>query len=362
MSTATILPEQISAAWDNTPQSPVEGGVEHNTPDSAPMLHAPSGTQSGAAIVFGSRTLTIGGQRITSHGQIVSAASDGLIVEIPGTTVKASSNIIAELPLGTITAYASKVPLPYGHVGFVLGSQTLTVGGDPITVSAQVIQAGADGLSYQEMTTAQFVDSIASIVASGSTLLATGTVLSGGRNAAVIGSHTLTENGQAMTINGEVMSMGTGGVQVLAAASSLPLADMLLTLGSETVAVRQTVDFDGQTKMIINDHTLISGGPTAIIDGQVISLGAEGVVLEGRISTFPYQHDRQSSDSASKYELRTTAFHDEKDHASKTQIVTAVRPQSAQTTHSGSDLSQCPDSTVVAALLVAVVLVSNSFA
>ncbi|KAK3676401.1 hypothetical protein LTR78_003677 [Recurvomyces mirabilis] len=115
------------------------------------------------------------------------------------------------------------------------------------------------------------------------------------KNFAVIGAATLTVGGQAQLLDGQTISAASGGVivngQTVSYSAPRTLAPTtqgaLVTIGGQTFTA---VQVGSPSTVRLGDSILSVGGPPATISGQVVSLGAAGLVLLGggkSLSTTP---------------------------------------------------------------------------
>lgn len=111
--------------------------------------------------------------------------------------------------------------------------------------------------------------------------------------AVMIGSYALISGGTPVTVAGHLVSVGgqgiildkTSSVSFITAPNSvnLPSKGTELTIGSQTFAVVT----QGTNVAVIGSATLLAGGPAATIAGHPVSLGSQGLVVDGSQSSFP---------------------------------------------------------------------------
>jgi hypothetical protein len=140
--------------------------ASHHTADSQAAVFtangqaftAVHGSNSWVAVIDGT-TLSVGGQAVTVQGAIVSAASNGVVVDGSTIEYEDASSIAnpAVLTLGSNIATASAI----GSDVFVIGTVTLTAGGSDATISGHTVSAASTGvvvdgsLSSTEASTTQ---------------------------------------------------------------------------------------------------------------------------------------------------------------------------------------------------------------
>lgn len=108
----------------------------------ATSITGPNGTP---LIVIGSTTLTSGGAALTTDGVVLSAGPGGLVMS--GASGSGSSVAGAVFTIGSEAFTAYESVNGQGATVVVIGSQTLTVGGPPVTLpDGEVVSAGTSGL------------------------------------------------------------------------------------------------------------------------------------------------------------------------------------------------------------------------
>lgn len=147
-----------------------------------------------SAIIIASQTLNPGGQ-ITYSGTTVSLASNAASLMIGGTTTQIA---IPPPPAATSQPF------------YLVGTQTLLIGGPSITVSGTVYSLPSGGSSIIVDGTAQPISAL----------------LSPSSNP-IVGSQTLVAGGPAITISGSIVSLETGGASVVVGTETQPLASFL---------------------------------------------------------------------------------------------------------------------------------------
>ena len=110
---------------------------------------------SPSLLTIGSQTLTVGGPAATISGQTVSAGPGDIVVNGISTLALPVSPRTSLLTLGTLTMPYTQDPASPNLL--TIGSQTLTVGGPPATISGQTVSAGpgdvvVDGTSTIALT------------------------------------------------------------------------------------------------------------------------------------------------------------------------------------------------------------------
>ncbi|KAK5727472.1 hypothetical protein LTR15_003368 [Elasticomyces elasticus] len=163
-------------------------------------------------------TLSEGGSPITISGQVISAASNGIVMGSQTVTYSASAQASpadpaeAVVTLGGQTLTAIQGSSGSTNVVEVAGT-TLSVGGSAATISGQVISAASNGIVVGSQTVAYSAGGQSSAVftASGSAFTA---VEGSDPGVVVVDGTTLSVGGPAQTVDGVVLSAASGGVVV----------------------------------------------------------------------------------------------------------------------------------------------------
>ena len=101
----------------------------------------------------------------------------------------------------------------------------------------------------------------------------------------VIGSKTILAGGAAATISGEVVSLGANGLIVGGEVHAFSAITSVVALDSPKTLAVKLYTGDDKHIVVIGSATLSSGG-IATIAGEVISVGNNGVVLNGKTRAF----------------------------------------------------------------------------
>ncbi|TKA72545.1 hypothetical protein B0A49_07117 [Cryomyces minteri] len=246
---------------------------------------------SAQAYIIGSQTLEAGAPAIVVSGTSVSLAPGATAVVVGGTTSHLGPQAqITKSPVGSnpqaITVGGSTITINSAS-NFVVGSQTLSVGGPGITVSGTTLSLGRSGSS-----TFIVVDGATQALARAP--VATPPLLT-------IGANTYTANaatqyylapGQTLTAGGQVTVSGTV-VSLGPSASYVVVNGVTRGLSAPTVAPQPLLNVGGTqyaanagSSYVIAGQTLTPGG-VIIVDGTTISLAASesAVVVNGVTQT-----------------------------------------------------------------------------
>ena len=232
--------------------------------------------------VLGTTTLRAGGSAITAGGETISAVGPGLVVggrTQLASTLPTSTARGLELSRGVLTATATQT-IPGV---FVLGSQTISAGGPPATISGQTISAVASGIVIAGQTiTASSLQSgsQASVVSLAYLGLPKATEISPGVFS--LGSTTLSVGGPALTTLGHTISAGPLGlvaVGTLYTASGLQAVNTGVVVGEGSSPATASEVAPGI--FVVGAATLTAGGAAKTISGYTISAALSGVIVDG---------------------------------------------------------------------------------
>ncbi|KAK3677508.1 hypothetical protein LTR78_002358 [Recurvomyces mirabilis] len=258
-----------------------------------------AGSNGGAVVGTGAAAATVGVSTNQGAGgslavvQSAAGANNGAILTIGSNTLTAIATTFTVLD-GKVTAAA------------VLAGSTLLQGGAPATIDGQAVSLESAGLVVGSSTTlklsplpsASAIITGAAVTLGSTTLTASERVVEGAdgqlTTEAVIAGTTLQLNGATSSVSGHILSLGAKGIVVdgsTAGLSALPaptpatISGALVTLGSSIQTASETVvtGSNGQltTLAVLDGTTLRSGGPPFTISGHVVSLGAQGIVVDG---------------------------------------------------------------------------------
>ncbi|KAI9693873.1 MAG: hypothetical protein M1822_003144 [Bathelium mastoideum] len=254
--------------------------------------------ESGRPLVMGSATLTAGGSAATMFGQTVSMASNGVLVNGQNVafTTPAPSNPEVILTFGGRT-YTAQEGQP-----LTLGSAVISPGGAPATVSDKTISIASSGVVINGITEAftqgsdatAIMETDAPFTISGTPYTAyalpasSGVVIDGPS-----GFHTtLSGHDVAISIGGSVVSAEPGLAGIDVGSSHIPLVTQTASVvqeaqfsgsdGQMLTAIRSPSSAGAGQVVIVNGSiTLTEGGTGTTIDGESVSAGISGLVING---------------------------------------------------------------------------------
>lgn len=211
-----------TATQQSSPTQTLASNTSPTNPQSTPSTTPTPTTTSFAPILYGSQTLSridsslylfgsltlTPGSAITISGEVISANTNGAIIinAAPPATTSASPAIIV---VGGTTITGN------GNSDFIIGSQTLTIGG-AVTESGQVITLPTPTSTLSPSTLAKSTDGTNTLVTKTLSLGQQGQITS-----VVIGGQTLTAGGK-VTVGGDVLSLAsTGGASGIVVVSTV---------------------------------------------------------------------------------------------------------------------------------------------
>jgi hypothetical protein len=260
------------------------------------------------AVVVGSQTISVNGPAVTFSSKIIQLSPSNIVIsdmnsgsvstlELPDQ----SSAAVPPVPIATIGSQTiSAAP---GASTVVVQGQTLSAGGSPITLDANVVASlGTSGIVIQYPGGG--VSSVALPTAAPQTGMAGGdgnepipiVTIAGQVISALPGASTIVFQGQTLSIGGSpvtlpaniVASVGPSGLVVQypgggVSSFTLPTTapDSSGIIGTVDGSVISAVSGAGGGKVVIGSQTLTVGGtPITLGDNDVVSLGASGVVVQ----------------------------------------------------------------------------------
>ncbi|KAL9080971.1 MAG: hypothetical protein Q9157_000381 [Trypethelium eluteriae] len=299
MGSATTIPRASVLAHPNDPVTTIAN---------IPIRPDPAGAPG---FLVGSRTLSPGAS-MTVGGTLLSVASDGALV-ISSTTALAlpagsadspdhASGDADRGPEGASAVFTFDGKSYTAHVGspLVVDGATLMPGGPAVTVAdGEVLSLASNGVVVDGSRTFAFsgdggATAIAADVATGvrgEAVITLGghvyTALEEGGGDVLLGLMTLTP-GEVTTVDGQRLSIGTGGELVVGSATEeFTVAFTSADPGAMSEAV---VTLDGHAvtaveeglEAVLGGSMTLSWGEVTTIDGETVSFGAGGLVVDGR--------------------------------------------------------------------------------
>ncbi|KAL9079311.1 MAG: hypothetical protein Q9157_001787 [Trypethelium eluteriae] len=252
-----------------------------------------------AAIEIGKVTLHPG-EQTRLFGTPISIGTDRVVV---GSDEQASTISLAKdaapdgASVATVTI-GSRIltALQESSNAIVIGSQTASLGGTPVTVDGPILSFGSNGLvvdgsSTIPLSTPEAAYSRTMIKATAIIIPGSLTVFEENDGDMVVGAQTLSVGGPPLTINGHVLSDGSNRVVVDGSKTALwtPAQEVGLKRKETLITapdgkVFTVFETSGATDAVVDGHTLNVGGADATIDGDVVSLASGGLVVNGSVT------------------------------------------------------------------------------
>ncbi|KAK3629172.1 hypothetical protein LTR56_018180 [Elasticomyces elasticus] len=192
-------------------------------------------------------------------------------------------------PLAIITVGSAILTVQQSQP-ITVGGQIITPGGSAATVSGNIISVGPSGV----VVGGNSVDFHSSTLVPASAISAhVGTVVVGGSSLEasligsimILGSQTLTVGGSAITLSGgATASAGLSGNVVLGGSQTVnirsDLNSVVFTANGQTITA-MPVSGDSGAAVVDSSVTLLPEGSAQVINGQTLSLGRSGIVVNG---------------------------------------------------------------------------------
>ena len=245
---------------------------------------------SGNNVVVDSSTLKVGDPAVRISGQIVSIASNGVVVDGQTQTFSAATTTTPSVALVTLGSQTLQITQAST---VVVGSSTLVVGGSAATINGEAISLASQGVLVDGISVPFTVAATAPTTSQGAVFRIgsqTYTAL-GALGTVTFDGVTLTP-GQVATVSGSVISDASTGVVVGSstyAFTSIAGAVQTNAVAKFTISgVAYTASMvPGSSGAAIVDGTTLSvGGSPVTINGQVVSEGLSGIIVG--TSNYPF--------------------------------------------------------------------------
>lgn len=255
----------------------------------------------GASTTFGIAQ----GAATTLDGELFSAVpSDGVVVGSQTLQYSAIATGPVLTPVATFVADGTTYTAsePSGSSTAVLDGSTLSLGGSPITIGSQTISLAPSGLvivSNGQTSTASFNTNAANgPVITEATFVAGATTYTvsevNGPNTAEIDGSMLAGGGPAATIASQTISLSPSGL-IFESDGRSSTASFFTTSADPALITDATFVVNGRTYTAVQTGgpgtalmagtVLSQGGPAVTIDGEIVSLASNGLVLASAGST-----------------------------------------------------------------------------
>ena len=229
-------------------------------------------TKSSSNVLVDGKTLSAGGPAATVAGEQVSLASDGrLVVGSVTTNVPTSTN-------GGAVFTAGGFAFTEGSSDLVVDGETLFPGGSPVTVAGTQVSLGSDG----KLIVGSLTTNLPPSITSGPIFTAGGIVFTEGSSDVFVYGKTLFPGGSPATIAGTPITLGSDGkLTVGSLTTTLPTR---ITNGAVFTA-GGLVFTEGSSDVVVDGKTLFPGGSPIKVAGTPITLGSDGKLIVGSITT-----------------------------------------------------------------------------
>ncbi|KAL8947277.1 MAG: hypothetical protein Q9222_006425 [Ikaeria aurantiellina] len=247
-----------------------------------------TGDSAGQYIISG-ETLAPGKPPVTVGGQVLSIASSGnAVVFGPSTQAFGTPLLVISTGLPALTVGGSIIT-PDSSSNYVISGQTIQPGSSAITVDGTVISLApsATALVVDGSTRALAPSTVLATVEAPLITLGSQVLHANEASEYVIGGQTLAP-GHAIAVSGTIISLAPGATDVVIGGTTKMLASQtislstglpVLTIGSTTVTANAKGDY------VVSGQTIRPGAHAVTIDGQLVSLAANGSFLAVGTST-----------------------------------------------------------------------------
>ncbi|KAL8849339.1 MAG: hypothetical protein Q9221_005690 [Calogaya cf. arnoldii] len=156
---------------------------------------------------------------------------------------------------------------------FTVGTQTLAVGGPPITHSGVVLSLPSSG---EEIIIGPSTQIIQPVMPTPGFILGGTSIVAHSASEFVIGKQTLQPGAAPVTIDGQTLSLSPTGSavvvngQVQNLATSSPIAQPVITIGNAQITANSASQF------IVGGQTLEAGKSPITVSGQIVSIASSG--------------------------------------------------------------------------------------
>ncbi|KAK3625608.1 hypothetical protein LTR56_020328 [Elasticomyces elasticus] len=270
--------------------------------------------QQSQTITVGDQAITPGGSAAIVSGNTISIGTSGVVVggipvDFQPSILVPASAISAQV--GTADVGGSSFDATLLGSFFILGSQTLTVGGSAITLSGgATASAGSSGdLVLGASQTVKIGSDLSSVVLTANGQTITAIPASGDPRAAVVDSSaTLSQDGSAHVVDGLILSLGRSGIVVNGAdtvelptqvaiphSATLTIDGQLYTVSQATPSIdavdgSEVLTAEDSAKTLPNGESVSATPPVILIDGSTVRIGTANTPLvteiQGHLHTF----------------------------------------------------------------------------
>lgn len=258
-------------------------------------------TFTSSVYVCGTNTLSVGGPAKTlPGGWVISAGAGGLVVNSGPSTVAKSASAITALPtvskVVVVTVGTKIQTFSADSAGAVqVGTTRLSPGGSAATLAdGSVVSAANNGIVVGSTVVRYSTVNPSSpdvVVFVVGTKTVTASCPPGATDEVIIGTNTITAGGAIQTLSdGSRVSLAPGGSIVVDGTTAATLqraaSAVVFTVNDTPVTAYQAA---GSTDIATVDGTIISQGGSAVTlsDGEVVSMGKDGIVVQQDSSTVP---------------------------------------------------------------------------
>lgn len=276
---------QSTHADDPSSNDPGTPNTEHNDP--SPESSGTSTPAEGSALPQYSSTT----RNAAGHAGQPSPTAIGDPIGEPQTTPKTSqSNVKPEF------SYSPADPEQPTTTTNALSVLESAIGSTEAPQEHPVAATGPSGVNS---------DSVATIITAGNDVF-TASQAAGTLPAVAVGDTTLSQGGSALVTNGHTLSAASPGLVIDSSTIAFPLADPAVgpgpaktqvSIGGNVVTISRVSGAEGA--VVIGGTTLSQGGPALVTQGQIVSVGSQGIVLGGTTVALPAADPQATTEAPS---------------------------------------------------------------
>ena len=235
-------------------------------------------TANPSNVIVAGSTLTPGSNAITVSGTSLSLSNDGNLIVNGNSIPIPYAPLHVSPPVFTVEGQTFTA-LPNG---FAVAGSSVVPGGPPVVLSGTPIALGYSGI----LTIGSSSTLLPNIPAVPTADIFTvgGQIITANPTGFTVGSTTLSPGGSAATISGTVISLGPSGA-LLIGSSSTNILPTLSAVAGPVFTVGGLTFTKSSSNVLVDGKTLFAGGPAATVAGTQVSLASDGRLVVGSLTT-----------------------------------------------------------------------------
>ena len=235
-------------------------------------------TANPSNVIVAGSTLTPGSDAITVSGTSLSLGNDGNLI------VNGNSIPIPYAPLHVSPPVFTVEGLTFTALpnGFAVAGSSVVPGGPPVVLSGTPIALGYSGVLTIGSSSTLLPNGPA--VPTANIYTVGGQIITANPTGFAVGTTTLSPGGSAATISGTVVSLGPSGA-LLIGSSSTNILPTLSAVAGPVFTVGGLTFTKSSSNVLVDGKTLAAGGPAATVAGTQVSLASDGRLVVGSLTT-----------------------------------------------------------------------------